>query len=358
MSDPNKDAPELPKPEVPEPEIPALDTPALDAPTADTASPDVAAPPPGPIGDETARIPVEPEVAWNAPQPSRAMPWETPAAAAAVTLGASAPAPAAPSASVPPPGAASPPADPATPAGVGSAAPAGVLSAATVGWVLPPPPPVATGNPGWVIAPTGVRFGAWFIDMLIIGVIAFVAAFAFGIGAVALGNDIGSGLDPTLSIASVVLVSGLYFVYFVGLWTSQGKATLGMKLFKLQVANAADGKRLEIGPAVIRWFGLGYFLTLFGVVPALGNWTGLANFVWWVILLVTVASGPMHQGLHDRWAKSVVVRPEGAGSGAGWAVACLLMVGVIVLIILISIIAVLAAAPQIEEILRTVPAQE
>ncbi len=233
MTDPTQDTPD-----VPGPEIPALETPS------DTTLPDAPASTLGPIGDETARIPVEPEVAWDAPEPSRAMPWEAPATAA--------PATAEPAGIVPPSGAVPPQGQPpSTPAGgwvggasadpAASAVPSGVLSAATVGWVLPPPPPLATGNPGWVIASTGVRFGAWFIDLLILGLIVFAGAVAFGIGAAALGVESGIEADSTLTIASVVIGAGLWFVYFVGFWTSEGKATPGMRA--LQAPGGQCGRR-------------------------------------------------------------------------------------------------------------------
>ena len=44
-----------------------------------------------------------------------------------------------------------------------------------------------------------------------------------------------------------------------------------------------------------------------------------------LILLITTATDPLHQGLHDRWARSVVVQPAPGGSGAA-VVTCLVMV--------------------------------
>lgn len=287
-------------------------------------------PEPGPTGpnhiplvDETVRVPVDPEVAWSVPEPEapRALPWETQAQEAPAE-GEGSPAP----------------------------APTGVLSASTVGWVVPPPVPVATGNPGWVIASTGARFGAYLLDLILSGVI-IGAVLAF---AVSLAPDLASG-GVTVTMAYSIGVTGFYFLYFVGFWTSQAKATPGMRLFKLQVANAADGKRLAIGPAVVRWLALGYFFSLVGMFEPLAGVVGLIAIFWYIALLVTTANDRMHQGLHDRWAKSVIVRPEGAGSGAGcWLAACLIVLLLLVLIPVVSIVALILLGDQASTILSSV----
>lgn len=305
MSDPTPGTPDQPEPELPE-----------------------SSPPGG--GDETVRVPVAPEVAWNAPEAPRAMPWDAP-----VDVAPPAAMPLAPSVD-------------AAAIGFGTSAPAtptGVLSAATVGWVTPPPEPVATGQPGWVIASVGVRFAAWFVDGILAGFLGIAAILVL----VAIANPDPDG-STVLSLAYVVILMGIYFLYFVGFWTSNGKATPGMRIFKLQVANATDGKRLAIGPAVIRWLALGYFLDALVIVPV----AGLVNLVWNIVLLITTSSDPMHQGLHDRWAKSVVVRPESAGAGSGVAAACLVIILIIALISLTSIVALILLGSQVSDILSAV----
>ncbi len=293
-------------------------------------------PPPGPIGDETARIP-EPDVAWNAPQPPRAMPWEAPLAGTPV-------------AAVPPTQGSAPDPTTAEAGSPGAAAPMGVLSAATVGWVAPPPEPVATGQPGWVIAGVGTRLLAWILDGILSLVLIMVGAIVLGVVVAALGMDETALSDPLLLIAVV----GFYFVYFVGFWTSGGKATPGMRAFKLQVANADDGKRLQIGQATKRWLALGYVFSLIGLIPILAAFSSVVATIWSIVLLITTAQHTMHQGLHDRWARTVVVRPEGAGAGGGWAVTCLIIVLVLVLVAFISIVALILLGSQVSEILSAV----
>jgi len=316
MSDPTPGPAGLPEPEVPEPEH--------------------AEPGPAAGGDETVRVPVEPEVAWNAPEPPRALPWETSAPGVA---------PGAPPAVTPPESTDLPPDGAWT-----TPPPAGVLSAATVGWVAPPPVPVATGNPGWVIASTGARFGAYLLDLILSGVIIGIALAL----AVSLAPDLADG-GAMVSMAYSIGVTGFYFLYFVGFWTSPGKATPGMRLFKLQVANAADGKRLAIGPAIVRWLGLGYIFSVVGLFAPLAGVTGLVALFWYIALLITTANDRMHQGLHDRWAKSVIVRPEGAGSGAGgWLAACLIILLLLLLIPVVSIVALVLLGDQVSTILSSV----
>jgi uncharacterized RDD family membrane protein YckC len=149
-----------------------------------------------------------------------------------------------------------------------------------------------------------------------------------------------------------VVLMGVYFLYFVGFWTGGGKATPGMRIFKLQIANASDGKRLAFGPAVIRWLALGYFLDALFFVP----FASLINLVWNIVLLITTNNDSMHQGLHDRWAKSVVVRPEGAGAGGGIVIACLVVLGIFVAIIVFSFVALILLGSQVSKILSTVGA--
>ena len=305
---PDPDLPDLPEPSAPEPSAPEAS--ALGG------------------GDETARIPVEPEVAWNAPEPPRAMPWEAPAAGAAT-------------------GATVPPVQPTT-GPDGSPAPAGVLSAATVGWVAPPPEPVATGQPGWVIASTGSRFVAYVIDGIISGLL-------LGIGvsvALAIAPSLSRG-GTAVELAYGAATAGLYFVYFVGFWTGGAQATPGMRMLKLRVANASDGKRLAIGPATIRWLALGYIFSVAAIVPSLAV-LSLLGFIWLIVLLISTATDKLHQGVHDKWAKSVVVRPQDAGAGGGLVVACLIILLLIGVFVLVSIIGLIFLGSQMSNILSAV----
>ena len=51
-----------------------------------------------------------------------------------------------------------------------------------------------------------------------------------------------------------------------------------------------------------------------------------------MVLLVSTATDRLHQGLHDRWARSVVVQPAPGGSGLAIAT-CLVLVVLIGLVL-------------------------
>jgi uncharacterized RDD family membrane protein YckC len=217
-----------------------------------------------------------------------------------------------------------------------------------VGWVAPPPEPAATGQPGWVIASVGARFGAYLLDSIIVGAIyaAIILTFVF-----ATRTDLSGDAAST---ATYLAFMGLFFLYFVGFWTSGSKATPGMRLFKLQIANAADGKRLAIGQAVVRFVALeGPGLLI--VIPVLASLGTLSAIIWAIVLLITTMNGAMHQGLHDRWAKSVVVRPDSATSSSGaWFATCLIIILIGGFLILVPIIALIFLGGQLSEILSAV----
>ena len=74
-------------------------------------------------------------------------------------------------------------------------------------------------------------------------------------------------------------------------------------------------------------------------------------FIWWIVLLVSTATDKMHQGLHDRWAKSVIVRPQAAGAGSGAAAACLVIALIVALFFLASLVGLIFLGSQVSNIL-------
>ncbi len=77
------------------------------------------------------------------------------------------------------------------------------------------------------------------------------------------------------------------------------------------------------------------------------------QLIWQVTLLVTTASSPTKQGLHDRLANSALVRPTSAGNG--WVNACLVIaVGSLMALVVLGVLAFLANADQIRSILSEV----
>jgi uncharacterized RDD family membrane protein YckC len=255
---------------------------------------------------------------------------------------------------------AAPPSDPQAP----SDAPTqrtGIISAAPVGWSAPPPtsappgdqPVVAWAPPaapaarpavgeGLVIAGVFSRLVALAIDGLILGCISIAIGAAVGV------YREGSTQALALGVGLVgVAIDGLYFV---ALWTSGWRATLGMRLIGIRVLQAADGGPLPLEGAVVRWLALTGIVQLLAILPVANGIFGLLAFVWLIVLLLTTATDRLHQGMHDRWAGSVVVQPAPGGSGAA-VVGCLVLVA---LSLFLPFILFLLLSDSLREILSRV----
>lgn len=119
-------------------------------------------------------------------------------------------------------------------------------------------------------------------------------------------------VDERLAVANAVLSVVLGGVYFVGsyllLRASPGHLLLVMSLRPLDAA-----QRLSLASALVRWLLLAAPFGLASVVMTIvAGVADLAAVVavsaWYVILLVTTARHPAKQGLHDRLARTIVVK--------------------------------------------------
>jgi hypothetical protein len=82
---------------------------------------------------------------------------------------------------------------------------------------------------------------------------------------------------------------------------------------------------LPLEAAAVRWLALTGIVQLLAILPVAGGVFGLIALVWVIVLLATTATDRLRQGLHDRWAGSVVVQPAPGGSGAA-VVGCLVLI--------------------------------
>jgi uncharacterized RDD family membrane protein YckC len=225
----------------------------------------------------------------------------------------------------------------------------------TSGGLPPPPPPdrsdAVAGAAGLRYADVLPRLVAWLIDVLILGIIgSVISAFANGMSggsmdlAALMSGSMNSLRDDAygrfllISFLAALLSTLIDLGYFVLMWTSRGRATLGMRLLKLQIGNAADGRTLTGALAFRRWLAMGSWVSLFGLFPIFGGLASLAQLAWALVLLVTTASSPTRQGLHDRAAGSAIVQPA-SGSGNALVIGCVVIVAVIAVLVLISILA-------------------
>lgn len=266
------------------------------------------------------------------------MSWQTPG-------GDPPPDPAAPTSPVP----VTPSADPPVPEPAPETTPStptaprqGLISAAPVGWAAPSQPATPGASPGgpevawappapavpismgegWVIAGVFPRLVAYFIDYALLAVASLSVFWVLGQFP---GGVVGNAYTPTalwfVASAIFLLIDAIYFIAF---WRSSWQATIGMRLIRVRVLRAVDGRTLPLDSATKRWFGVSGLPQLLGLIPGVGSFSSL---IWEVALLLTTATNPLRQGLHDRWAGSVVVQPAPGGSGAA-IVGCVVLIAI------------------------------
>lgn len=210
------------------------------------------------------------------------------------------------------------------------------------------------GAPGLSFADTASRLIAFIIDSILVGVVGSIIAAVLGFGTTrTFQSGTATGVSTSVQGAAFAvpfLILG--FVYFVFFWTGGRRATPGQQIFKLQVGNAFDGQPLTVTQAIKRWLGYGTFLTIFALVPTIYALASLAQFIWFIVLLVTTAQSPTKQGLHDRFANTAVVRPS--GESGGLAKTCLIIGIVLFLILLFSIVGLIFLGSQMSDILSRV----
>ena len=219
-----------------------------------------------------------------------------------------------------------------------------------VGW-SPPVPARQEIAPGLVFADTLARFVAYVIDGFLIALIAGIIAEPMGWGVVPDAAD-PFGPESFRTTEYTILTAALGALYFIASWSGGRRATLGQRILKIQVGNAFDGRPLSFDQAVRRWLGLGEFLSLFGLTAGLAALASGLQLIWTIVLLITTATSPTKQGLHDRIANSAVVRPANAGNGL--VVACAVIAIALALLALVSIVALIFLGSQVSEILSTV----
>ena len=247
-----------------------------------------------------------------------------------------------PSGNVPPPPSDRPPAVPPP-----SEPPATPL----VSWAPPPPPatgPAVPGAPGLSFADTVTRIVAYVVDIIILGIIGFIVAAVLGQGQTTFSTS-GSVNVTSFNVSTTnPIVSLIYFaigaVYFIASWSGGRRATLGQRLFHLQVGNAFDGRPLSFSQAVRRWFALGSVLGLLTFVPSAGGVGSLVEAIWILVILISTATSPTKQGIHDRFANSAVVRPSGEGR-SGLATACVVVIALGVILVILAAIALILLGP-------------
>ena len=340
----------------------------------------------------------EPTVAWTPPEPDPAAPPDEGGVGYAAIPEDGAPAGAEPPPAPPAPNMPTelPAAPPAAPAADTSPAPASPIISAdpaepTTGWQTPdqptaPPPAtpgsgwevptaaaaVATTQDGYVISGIGARIVAWLIDTTLAGIIPA----AIGLADIDFPTIVRQALDEvernpagrfdatpytipvTLDFVLITLIGlGIQYLYFVGFWTSRWRATPGMIGLKMRVVDATTGSTLSIVDATKRWIALGFPLTLLGLVAGLQSAASVIQFGLLIFLFFTTVTHARRQGLHDRWANSLVIRSVTSGDGATFAGCLVWGILVILLIFVFSTFVLASVLPTIQDYVNSLPSQ-
>jgi uncharacterized RDD family membrane protein YckC len=133
-----------------------------------------------------------------------------------------------------------------------------------------------------------VRFFAYFVDNLIIGIPASIVGgiIAAVTGAFSSTNPNGGGVF--IFYAILVLATVGYYVYF---WTQRDGQTIMNKALGIKVAKT-DGSPITTGTAIIRYIGYIINSIIFGLP---------IGFIW-------AAFDSQKQGWHDKIAGTIVVK--------------------------------------------------
>jgi uncharacterized RDD family membrane protein YckC len=149
---------------------------------------------------------------------------------------------------------------------------------------------------------------------MVIDVIAMLLVYLV-IGIIVVGifgtnNDIQGTRSVAAGFVGWLITNAIWAAYFIYLWTAQ-RGTIGMRLLGMQIGHEVDGRTLTTNQAAIR-FGVLFgpqivFGLLAAFVPSLAwlDWLGLA---WLIYVLYSISSSQTKQGIHDRYAQSMVVK--------------------------------------------------
>lgn len=126
------------------------------------------------------------------------------------------------------------------------------------------------------------RFAAFFIDWILLSVIADIVRFAY---------QFGSGTEPGMLHLNIAMsLSGVLFILYFTLLTGEGGQTLGKMLLGIRVI-MEDGSRIGYGRSFIR--SLGYIVSIF-----FGSFLGFLWALW----------DRKNQTWHDKIAGTIVIR--------------------------------------------------
>jgi len=196
---------------------------------------------------------------------------------------------------------------------------------------------------GLVFADTYSRFAAYFLDALLISAVASIPPAVLGLYDYAYTYP-PEPMPRATFVGTTIFGLAVQAAYFLWFWTGGRRATPGQRVFGLQVGNAFDGRPLTMAQAIARWLAMGWWAGLLLLLPwfaiAVGSYV-LVFGGWWIVLVISMIVSPTKQGIHDRVARSAVVRP--AGPTSRWAIGCVWLYVAIVAISILVLVLVYSA---------------
>ncbi|MDQ3554015.1 MAG: RDD family protein [Chloroflexota bacterium] len=209
--------------------------------------------------------------------------------------------------SAPPPDWQSTPQQPSSPPAAGSSGGSGGAPSWTAN--ITSQAPVA-GPSGYYYADLPNRIIAFIIDYILFFVV-FLIVGVLTVSLFGINTIVGQMQTTTSVLFQNVLSYAIVGAYFVYTWTAM-RGTLGMKVLGMQIGDQADGRTITFNQAVIRYavmFGPAFVAGLLSAfILSLGAIASLLALIWFIAILVTTAQSPTKQGIHDKYARTMVVK--------------------------------------------------
>jgi uncharacterized RDD family membrane protein YckC len=159
---------------------------------------------------------------------------------------------------------------------------------------------------GIVLAGIGTRIAAFLVDAFVLGALAITITLATA-------SVVPNRAAADLIAGIIVAIFGVG--YFTMFWVSPWMGTPGQRLAGLRVVDAASLEPIDARRALVRSLAIGSALTLLSFAGALSRYIEVIVVVWAMVLRGTAIFNDRRQGLHDRWARTIVVKPAVAGPG-------------------------------------------
>ena len=194
---------------------------------------------------------------------------------------------------------------------------------------------------GLVLAGIGTRIAAFLVDVFVLSALAIVITLV----SASVVGDVGIA-----DLVASILVAVVAVAYFAAAWVTPWGATPGQRLAAMRVVDASTLGRIGAGRAIVRSLALGSAFTLLSFATPLSRYVDVLVVIWSCVLLGSVLFDARRRGVHDRWTRTLVVRPARAGS-LPLALGCFLMV----LLIFLAPVVITMASGGIQQILDQLP---